>query len=1079
MKSEECPSDAALISIMNGECSAEASEKLERHLEQCDDCSQRIATLKSDSEHLTPTFLGETPQVDGAIPPDSSKTALPAGHKESDEDESVDFDLNPAAGISVLESLSQICGSSPNVLLRPEVENQAEPIVRPGADQIAGRSGERYQVAGEIARGAMGAILKGRDTDLGRDLAIKVLLDQHAANSSIVQRFVEEAQIAGQLQHPGIAPVYELGQFADSRPFFSMKLVKGQTLSSLLLERKAIGDERGRFLGIFEQICQTVAYAHSRGVIHRDLKPANVMVGAFGEVQVMDWGLAKVLPTGGVADEKRTQEQQADQSVISTLRSGSGVGSDWIASDSATGSQTQMGTVLGTPAYMPPEQARGAIDSLDERADVFGLGAILSEILTGSPPYVGGSGAAVLNLAARGELEPCFERLSQSDADQEVQDLARDCLSPDPQERPRDAVELASRMTGYLESVQERLRESELKRATEAARAVEERKRRRVSLALAASLLLLLGMGSGGWVYLEHQESQRQATLLAEQIRYSGEMERLARQRDEQRLQASAARDKAEQRRLEADAQRDTAEEVSAFLAGLFQDADPIARTGRLFGAQTRGEGELTALEVVQRGRDKLQTSLRDKPKVRAELLDQIGNVLLNLNRMEEADPLLQEAFELRRTEYEARSPEMAKSIQSLGLLKASQGRVYEAMQLFEQSLEISRQVLDANDPRIANTLFHLSTQQILTNPNTEDAVESLRECLEIRRRNYPEESVEVASAMIVLGMTYINESNIAEGSPLLQKAAEIFDKLQGKQDFSEIVSLYGKARLMEKLGVSSAARSFYQQMEDKSLALLGDQHQITAYGQFYFSSFLNRHGERRLGIQKLKKVIEVYRASFGPNNLTVGKRLIDLARQQRLERNPDAAEESLQESIRIFRGLEEYYGPEAYRSNAINLAIALHILGAVNDDRGDRQQAKELISDGIRVLLDNGLADSGRMRAMTHDYACILLDWPSNSATQKFRQHHSPTGEPELDVELAENWALAAEAQKKQDEQNRDPEGRITEVMRHKSVQCLKSASDHGFKDVNSLETNPVFNQLQDRNDYRAVIAEMQKCDR
>src|SRR5690606_2012748 len=127
-------------------------------------------------------------------------------------------------------------------------------------------------------------------------------------------------------QHPGIAPVYELGQFADKRLFFSMKLVKGETLSKLLADRKDPAAERGKFIGLFEQICQTMAYAHSRGVIHRHLKPANVMGGAFGEVQVMDWGLATVLPAGGVADEKTAHDRQQGQSLIQTLRTN--VGSD-------------------------------------------------------------------------------------------------------------------------------------------------------------------------------------------------------------------------------------------------------------------------------------------------------------------------------------------------------------------------------------------------------------------------------------------------------------------------------------------------------------------------------------------------------------------------------------------------------------------------------------------------------------------------------------------------------------------------------------------------------------------------------
>src|SRR5262249_5671786 len=154
-------------------------------------------------------------------------------------------------------------------------------------------------------KGGMGVVLKGRDDEVGRDVAVKVLLEEHRDRPELRRRFLEEGRITGQLQHPGVVPVYGLGRLADGRPYFTMKLVKGRTLAHLLAQRPEGADagrreavapqDRPRLLKVFEQVCQAVAFAHSRGVIHRDLKPANIMVGAFGEVQVMDWGLAKLL----------------------------------------------------------------------------------------------------------------------------------------------------------------------------------------------------------------------------------------------------------------------------------------------------------------------------------------------------------------------------------------------------------------------------------------------------------------------------------------------------------------------------------------------------------------------------------------------------------------------------------------------------------------------------------------------------------------------------------------------------------------------------------------------------------------
>jgi serine/threonine-protein kinase len=354
----------------------------------------------------------------------------------------------------------------------------------------------------------MGVVYRAHDPALDREVAVKVLTDRLAGHPTAVRRFSEEARVTGRLQHPAIPPVHEVGELPDGRPFLAMKLVRGRTLGGLLADRTDPALDRGRLVAVFEQVCQAVGYAHSRGLIHRDLKPDNVMVGAFGEVQVMDWGLAKVLPDppaeptrpsvptdplpvpgGGAPTPAAPAGPPSSPARVLFADHPVEPRSDWTAA----------GAVLGTPGYMSPEQARGEVDRLDRRTDVFGLGALLCVILTGKPPYTGAS-EEVLALATAGALGPAFERLDGAGADGELVALAKRCLSPEPVGRPADADAVADALAGYRSGVEARLRRAELERAEVAAKAAELRKRRRVQAALGLAVLAVAGLvGFGAW----------------------------------------------------------------------------------------------------------------------------------------------------------------------------------------------------------------------------------------------------------------------------------------------------------------------------------------------------------------------------------------------------------------------------------------------------------------------------------------------------------------------------------------------------------------------------------------------------
>lgn len=673
----------------------------------------------------------------------------------------------------------------------------------------------RYQLIEQIGAGGLGTVWQVRDKQMERTMAVKML---HAVrgDESTNLRLRREAMLTGALQHPGVPPIYDSGKLRSGGDFFSMKLVEGQTFGELLRSRRS---DQAFLLSVFEQFAQTIAYAHAQGVVHRDLKPQNIMVGAFGEVQVMDWGMAKRLsepsleePTSSARGSLQMESAMLDTAVFSQDSS----------IRSAAHDQTRYGDVLGTPAYMSPEQARGENDDVSQASDVFALGAILFELLAQEPLYRAQSADETLASARNAEYGSIAGRLGERGVDVPLVELCTRCLQPQSQNRPNSAAVVAA-VADYQAGVQRRLKEAEIERNAVVIQSREQKKRSRVFTWMLAGIVLVSLLGTAGiaWQWKKAVNAAR----LAER---------------------------------EAETRRD----VNDFLIlDMLRLADPDEEPDR----------DLKLRTVLDRAAEKIPLRFADRPDVEAEIRLQIGRSYEGLGEYQAAKEHFQVAAEFYRTLYGDQSSKYWEAMADMGLVEHDLGNYQSAL---EQLREVELQQVRLYGPdslpvtitqaRIATSemmLGHLQAavelqRKVVTNlassddlslidhhraklANLEHQLGNLQAAEEILQVTLPSMKHAIESGERQLGVDYIQalctsglvldgQHRFAESEAVFRETVDLATKRLGADHPQRLMFVNFLAVALVKQGKLEEASELLNQVIPAMKAAIGTDHDIT-----------------------------------------------------------------------------------------------------------------------------------------------------------------------------------------------------------------------------------------------------------
>lgn len=904
----------------------------------------------------------------------------------------------------------------------------------------------RYKLLQEIGEGGMGSVfMAAQEEPVKRRVAVKIV-KQGMDTRQVVARFEAERQALALMDHPNIAKVLDAGATDSGRPFFVMELVKGVPIDVFCDKRLLSPRQR---LELFIQVCHAIQHAHLKGIIHRDIKPSNVMVVEDGPVplpKVIDFGIAKA-----------THQKLTEKTLF-----------------------TNLGQMVGTPAYMSPEQAEmGGLD-IDTRTDVYSLGVLLYKLLTGTTPFA----EKRLQSVGYGELQRIILEEDPDHPSTRLSTMTDDEQTSIAKNRGIDTAELRRQMKGDLDWIVMKALEKDRSRRYESASALAldiqrhlndevveaaapgafyrfgkfaRRHRTLVGSMAAVFVALLIGAIGMTALYLQARAQRESAVTAWESAESQATRAEEARNAEAQlRLVAEAAEQAARVETTNATALAD-------FLTGLFEDADPIGRHGRAFGSRPGVGANLTAREIIDRGAARLKDSFHTDPNIRALLLDKIGTVYLSLGLFNEADPLVRESLSLREKSFGPTHPNVAASLQTLGMLQLYRQEFDQAQATMQRALDIRVREFGDDHPLVSDTLLDLGVV-MLVEDNMLEAQELMQRSLAIRQKNFGAESSEALACLIFLSVV---ETNGGADFSQSMEAARVWKANRGSDEFGEFISFALEALLATKIGGQQAYDQI-RKAEKKGVDLLGEDHVFLNLFRLRFSGYLRRINRLDEAREICQQGIKSIQKSLGENSIFLTQAYGSLGSVEFAANRNEQAAAAFREAIRIYQADREKRGPEKYARLQAEchqkLGRSLNLLKAFTDaDKAFRAAVvlRRKYTDGESTIAPAGLV-------------VALLSTDRKTVSQGEVSRSASRGKPAKAIPIAKIWIRAAAKLETGVSGPTEDDRIVIDSLRLGAISIIAQAIKDGFNDRQKLLADPDLKTLQDHKDFQRLLNRM-----